>query len=199
MDVVDAVDVTELLEAADLLVPESLAMENDLTVSDVWDHLVHDEWDVALTLLEELRGGPTLPPAFWESLGVAAGQLRLERSTAWCHWRHYESRRGVIRAELTLRPEARRTTPVPGAGVLRPMWDIGHRSPAGDMSVSVARLWVEDRPALEPGGRALVRLAPLTPSHWRHLRPGDRITMHEDRSVAGTATVVETGAPYAGP
>ncbi|MGK5548835.1 hypothetical protein ACSNOH_29495 [Streptomyces sp. URMC 127] len=193
-------DVIELLEAADLLVPESVATENDLTVNDVWDHLVHDEWEAALTLLEELRGGPPLPPAFWESLAGAATQLRLERSRAWCYWRLSESRHGVIRADLTLRPatESRRTTPVPGAGVLQAMWNIGHRSPAGEMSVSIAWLWVEDRPALEPGGRALVRLAPLTPSHWRHLRPGHRITMHEDRTVAGTATIVETGPPYAG-
>ncbi|WP_190025142.1 hypothetical protein [Streptomyces hiroshimensis] len=200
-------DVTRLLEAASLLVPEAVATGNDITVGDVWDLLVRDEWDIALSLLEELGEGEgggegegdrrPLPPAFWESLAGAAEQLYMERSAAWCHWRVYETRHGVIRADLTLRPaaESRRTTPVPGAGVLRPVWDIGHRSPTGGPAVNVARLWVEGRPALEPGGRSLVRLAPLDPSQWRHLAPGRRITMHEGRDAVGTATVVEVRRP----
>ncbi|MGW1073067.1 hypothetical protein [Streptomyces sp. NPDC002537] len=190
-------NVPELLEAASLLVPEETATGNDITVNDVWDHLVGDEWDVALELLEELGDGRPLPPEFWETLADAARQLRLERSTAWCHWRHYEALNGVIRADLTLRPaeEARRKTPVPGAGILRPMWDIGHRSPAGEPAVNIAALWVEGRHSLEPGGRSPVRLSPLVPSRWRHLRPGRRITMYEDRTVAGTATVLEVRPP----
>ncbi|CAM5347116.1 hypothetical protein SHIRM173S_00634 [Streptomyces hirsutus] len=46
-------DVPELLEAASLLVPEETATENDITVRDIWDYLVHDEWEIALDLLEE--------------------------------------------------------------------------------------------------------------------------------------------------
>ncbi|WP_217196566.1 hypothetical protein [Streptomyces buecherae] len=190
-------DVPELLEAASLLVPEAAATENDITVRDIWDHLVHDEWEIALGLLEELGEARSLPLAFWEQLAEAADQLLLERSAAWCHCRCSELRNGVIRADLTLRPaaEARRTTPISGAGVLRPMWDIGRLSPTGGRAVSIARLWVENRPVLEPGGRATVRLVPLTPSHWTHVRPGQQITMHEDRSVAGTAVVVEVRNP----
>ncbi|MFG3410048.1 hypothetical protein [Streptomyces sp. NPDC048142] len=190
-------DVPELLESASLLVPEATATENDITVRDIWDYLVHDEWEVALGLLEELGDGCSLPLAFWEKLADAAEQLRLERSAAWCHWRCSEIRNGVIRADLTLRPaaEARRTTPISGAGVLRPMWDIGHHSPTAGRAVSIASLWVEDMPCLEPGGRATVRLVPLTPSHWTHLQPGRRITMHEDRTVAGTAVVLEVRHP----
>ncbi|WEV26565.1 hypothetical protein OYE22_16190 [Streptomyces sp. 71268] len=190
-------DVPELLEAASLLVPEEAATENDITVRDIWDYLVHDEWETVLGLLEELGEARSLPLAFWEQLAEAADQLRLERSAAWCHWRCSELRNGVIRADLTLRPaaEARRTTPIPGAGVLRPMWDTGHLSPTGGRAVSIAGLWVENMPVLEPGGRATVRLVPLTPSHWTHVRPGQQITMHEDRSVAGTAVVVEARPP----
>jgi hypothetical protein len=33
--------VPELLEAASPLVPEDIATENDITVRDVWPHLVH--------------------------------------------------------------------------------------------------------------------------------------------------------------
>ncbi len=75
------------------------------------------------------------------------------------------------------------------------MWNIGHRSPAGGPSWNIAGLWIEGRPSLEPGGRATVRLLPLTPDRWRHLEPGQQITMHEDRTVAGRATVVELRPP----
>ncbi len=47
-------DVPKLLEATSLLVPEAVATENDITVNDVWEYLAHDEWEVALDLLEEL-------------------------------------------------------------------------------------------------------------------------------------------------
>ena len=192
-------DVAGLLESASLLVPEDTATENDLTVLDIWDYLAHDEWEIALGLLEELGDARSLPLTFWEQLAEAAEQLRFERSAAWCHWRCSEIRNGVIRADLTLRPaaEARRTTPISGAGVLRPMWDIGHLSPTGDRAVSIAALWVEGTPTLQPGGQATVRLVPLTPSHWTHVQPGRRITMHEDRTVAGTAVVLEVHGPAA--
>jgi hypothetical protein len=190
-------DVPELLEAAFLLVPEETATENDVTVGDVWDYLVHDEWEIGLGLLEEFGEAHSLPLALWEKLAEAADQLQLERSAAWCHWRCSELRNGVIRANLTLRPaaEARRTTPISGAGVLRPMWDIGLLSPAGGRAVSIAGLWVENMPVLEPGGRATVRLVPLTPSHWTHVQPGQQITMHEDLAVAGTAVILEVCLP----
>ncbi|WP_418955203.1 hypothetical protein [Streptomyces tritici] len=190
-------DVTELLESASLLIPEETATENDVTVRDVWDYLAHDEWETALGLLEELGDEHLLPLTFWEQLAEAAEQLRLERSAAWFHWRCSEIRNGVIRADLTLRPamEARRKTSISGHGVLRPMWGIGNLSPAGGSPVSIARFWVEGMPVLEPGGRATVRLVPLTPSHWTHVATGQRISMHEDRTVAGTAVVLEVHLP----
>jgi hypothetical protein len=186
-------DVSKLLEAASLLVPEGIATENDITVDDVWDSLTHDEWEVALGLLEELGDVHPLPLSFWETLAASAEQMQLETSAAWCHWRCYETRNGIIRADLTLRPaaEARRKTPISGAGVLRPMWSIGNLTPTGEPALDIARLWVEFTPLLEPGGRSSVRLAPLDPSQWQHLRAGQVITMHEDRSLAGTAIVLE--------
>ncbi|MFE4529029.1 hypothetical protein ACFRMO_32780 [Streptomyces anulatus] len=197
----ERMDVPDLLESASLLVPAETATENDITVQDIWDYLAHDEWEIALGLLEELGDGRSIPPALWEKLAEAAEQLRMDRSAAWCNWRCAEIRNGVIRAELTLRPagEGRRTTPISGAGVLRPMWDIGDLSHTGERAVSIAALWVENMPILEPGGQASVRLVPLTPSHWTHVRPGQRITMHEDRSVAGTAVVSEVHRPAAVP
>ncbi|MFG2511830.1 hypothetical protein [Streptomyces sp. NPDC048584] len=190
-------DVRELLHEASLLAPESAATENDLTVNDVWDYLAHDEWEVALGLLEELGDASALPLAFWEALAEAAEQLWLPRSAAWCHWRCAEVRNGVVRADLELRPasEARRTTPIDGAGVLRPMWDIGNRTPTGQPAWNIAGMWVEEQPALEPGGRATVRLVPLNPVQWVHVTPGLRIVMHEDRTAAGTAVVLGVRPP----
>jgi hypothetical protein len=192
-------DVPELLEAASLLVPEKIATENDITVHDVWSYLTQDEWEMALGLLEELGDVHPLPLSFWENLATAAEQMRLEKSAAWCHWRGYETRHGTFRADLTLRPatEARRQTPISGGGVLRPMWNIGNRTATGEPALNIARLWVELTPFLEPGGQASVRLAPLDPSQWQHLQPGQVITMHEDRSVAGTAVVLEIQRPRA--
>ncbi|MFD4550527.1 hypothetical protein ACFWOX_37970 [Streptomyces sp. NPDC058467] len=40
-----------------------------------------------------------------------------------------------------------------------------------------------------------MRLVPLDPARWRHLEPGRRITTHEDRSLAGTAVVLEVRPP----
>lgn len=194
-------DVPELLEAASLLVPAGIATGNDITIDDVWDYLVHDEWEVALGLLEELGDVRPLPLGFWEDLATAAEQMRLERSEAWCRWRCYETRNGIIRADLTLRPagESTRRTPFSGAGVLRPMWSIGNRAPTGEEALNIAALWVDFTPTLGPGERSSVRLAPLDPSQWRHLRPGHTITMHEDRTVGGTAVVLEVQGPTAAP
>ncbi|MBB5122004.1 hypothetical protein AF335_08195 [Streptomyces eurocidicus] len=189
--------VLELLEAASLLAPDDASAGDALTADDVWDYLAHDQWETALRLLEELGGAGPLPVGFWESMTEAARELRMERGAAWCGWRAAEARSGIIRAELVLRPAAGtgRRLPLPGAGVLKPMWNIGNRAPDGGPALNIAALWVEDTPELPPGGTAVVRLLPLIPSRWRHLAPGDVLTMHEFTPVAGTATVLETRPP----
>ncbi|WP_194859077.1 hypothetical protein [Streptomyces sp. SUK 48] len=134
-------NVPELLEAAVLLVPEEIATENDITVREVWENLAN-----------------------------VAEQIRLKRGAARCHWRSHETLHGVIRADLTLRPasEARRQIPFDGAGALRPMWNIGHRTRSGEPGLDIAALWAESTPSVESGGRCPIRLAPLDPS------PGER-------------------------
>ncbi|TXS33002.1 hypothetical protein EAO71_03570 [Streptomyces sp. ms191] len=194
-------DVPKLLEAASLLVPEAVATENDITVNDVWEYLAHDEWEVALDLLEQLGEVQPLPLTFWQTLATAAEQMRLDRSAAWCHWRCFETRNGIIRVDLTLVPahEGRRQTPFSGAGVLRPMWNIGGRTRTGEPDLCTAALWVEFAPFMEPGEQATVRLAPLSPPKWQQLQPGQVITMHEDRTVAGTAVVLDIQGPSVPP
>lgn len=133
-------DVPKLLEAACLLVPEEIATEGDITVKDVWEHLTRDEWEVALGLLEELGDRRPLPPGFWETLAGAAEQLRLERSPAWCHWRGYETRHGIL-AERRRVPSCSGVVPavclIPSGqpaqeggdlcqSARRTLWDQGH-------------------------------------------------------------------------
>jgi hypothetical protein len=194
-------DVPELLEAASLLVPGEVATNNDITVADVWDYLIHDEWEVALDILEDLGDGHPLPLTFWETLADAAERLRMERSAAWCHWRCYEATNGVIRADLTLRPtdQTRRGTPLPGAGVLPA--DVGRRTPLTHRRAGTQhRRTVGGEQTLPgPGGRSTVRLAPLVPHQWQHLQPGQQITLHEGQPVTGTAVILEVRRPTTAP
>lgn len=152
---------------------------------------------MVLGLLTEFGDVHPISLDFWELLAEAARQMTLDRSRRWCKWRGWEFRHGTVRATLSL-PEARndgRRSAFAGDGRLRPMWDIGNRTADGERALSVARVWVEFAEELGPGETADVRLAPLSPEQWRHLKCGDVITMHEARPVAGTATVIEVVPP----
>ncbi|MFI7650280.1 hypothetical protein ACIBTZ_29995 [Micromonospora sp. NPDC049460] len=192
-------NVPEILGAAAELATADLRTDAGLTLDDIRRDLDLGEWELALGMLEDVSDEHPQPARFWQLLADAAGLLQLDRSVAWCHWRSYESTHGVIRADLALSsPEAGgRRTAIPGAGVLRPMWDIGHRTSAGTPDLAIARIWVEFAPALEPGQQGTVRLAPLTPPRWRHLTPGDVITMHEIAEPIGIAEVIGVLPPAA--
>jgi hypothetical protein len=184
------VDVPELLRQAARQVPAGLP------VADVDAYLAHDEWEVALDVLLDLGDAYPATTSFWRTLGDAAHRMRLDRSAAWCAWRRREVLHGVIRAELRLLPGAC-DAPIPGAGRLRRLWDIGLVTPSGEPDLAVALIWVEFAPDLPPDGRGSVRLAPLTAAGWRHLEPGDPITMHEARGVCGAAVITEAVFPPA--
>ncbi|WP_406107552.1 hypothetical protein [Micromonospora globbae] len=192
-------DVPELLRRAACHVPAAEKDEAGTTVADANEYLGHDEWEIALDILVELGDAYRTEIAFWDLLAEAARMLWFSRTERWCHWRRFEVVHGVVRADLQLvDPGVAGGTriPVPGDGRLRPLWDIGDVTAAGDPDLYVARLWVEAQPDLQPGGRAVVRLAPLSPQRWRRLVPGDVITMHEQRPPAGIATVIESAFPW---
>lgn len=187
-----SVDVPELLADASKLLPEDARSDAGLSVDDVHEYLGHNEWDVALGILQDFKDGcPWQTVEFWHLLEQAAEQMWLKTDAAWCRWRGWETQHGIVRAELRLvTPEAGgRRLPIPGAGQLRPMWAISKPTPETDLHV--ARVWVESAPEIPPGGQGIIRLAPLTPENWRHLKPGALITMHEGQPVGGTATVVQ--------
>ncbi|GAA3079632.1 hypothetical protein [Streptosporangium carneum] len=166
----------------------------------VMECLEDDDWETALILLEDLGDARPQLPEFWSLLADAARLLWLRDDAAWYEWRRGQARNGALRAELCLMraEEGGRAVPIPPGGSLRPMWDIGHRTPEGDPLLGVAFLWVEGRDPLEPGECAPVRLIPLTPGNWRHLRPDDVITMHELRPPVATARIIEVMPPAAG-
>ncbi|EHR60182.1 hypothetical protein [Saccharomonospora cyanea] len=190
------VPVVELLRRAVALVPEDARSDAGRGPDDVGDHLDHNEWEAALDLLLDFDGLTWQTVEYWDLLIAAAEEMRLDDDARWCHWRRFEARSGLVRAELQLVPAevGGRRIPIPGTGVLRPMWNLDPDSD-GRTELHIAALWVETASALQPGGHGTVRLLPLTPERWRHLAPGDRITMHEARPVAGTATIVQVLPP----
>ncbi|WP_410564238.1 hypothetical protein [Amycolatopsis sp. cmx-4-61] len=195
-------DTCEILRRAAGLVPDDARSDAGLAAVDVHECLRDDDWEAALDVLVDFDGVQWQTVEYWELLEEAARQMYLERKAAWCRWRGWETRHGIIRADLRLvAPEAGgRRTPVPGEGRLLPMWALGGSASGGPADLHVARLWVESAPALDPGGRGSVRLVPLVPASWRHLAPGDSIIMHERSPIAGTATIVEVRHPRpAGP
>ncbi|MEV7012141.1 hypothetical protein [Streptosporangium sp. NPDC051022] len=182
---------SSLLKAARLC-PADVRTGSGVGVADVLEYLKHDEWEMALLLLEELGDAHPQSPEFWGLLADAARLVWLKSDAAWYEWRRSEARTGAFLVELHLLPagEGSRTTPIPPGGLLRPMWDLGHRTSGGEPLLSIAGLWIEGHDSLKPGGCAPVRLLPLTPEHWRNLKAGDVITMHEMRPPTGTARIV---------
>lgn len=175
------------------MVPADVVSQAGVTAVDVREYLDHDEWEVALDLLADLETGWRPPTAWWDLLIDSAELMWLPDAAAWCRWGRWESIHGIVRAELRLLPAAEggRQTPMPGKGILRPLWDLGRRTAADEPDLLVARVWVESAPALPPGATGSVRLGPLSPELWRHLQPGMTITMHEGRPAVGTATIIE--------
>jgi hypothetical protein len=190
-------DVLESLRHATALIPEDARSDAGLSAAEVGDYLDHGECEIALGILQDFDGLGWQTVDYWDHLTASAEHMRLAQDAKWCQWRRSETRHGIIRADLQLvSPEAGgRRTPIPGAGVLRPMWALGP-SADGDAPLHIAFLWVESRPELPPGGRAPIRLLPLTPANWSHVAPGDVITMHERRPVAGTATITQVLPPH---
>jgi hypothetical protein len=190
------VDVDELLARAVAMVHEA-----GETADDAREYLDHNEWEIALDILADRHGGWRPPAQWWDLLIEAADLMWLAETATWCRWRRWESVHGMIRAELRLSPpsEGGRAAAVPSPGILRPLGDIGQRTPAGRPDLRVARMWVEDAPELAPGTAGSVRLAPLVPLDWRGLQPGQPITMHEGTPAVGTGTIIEVAAGVSPP
>ncbi|MEV0151986.1 MULTISPECIES: hypothetical protein [unclassified Nonomuraea] len=172
-------------------------MDDTVRAAQVMECLGEEDWETAFILLEELGDARPQRPEFWRLLAHAARLVWRREDADWYEWRSSEARNGALRAELCLArtEEGGRALPVLPGRSLRPMWDIGQCTPEGELSVSIASLWVEGHDPLEPGECAPVRLIPLTPEHWRHLKSGDVIIMYEMRPPAGHARITEVLPP----
>lgn len=190
-------DAFTLLRRAAGLLPDDAAAAHGQTVGDAREEMARQEWEPAIDLLMEIGDVHPAPVAFWETLAEAARQMTLHRAGSWCMWRAWEARHGTVRATLTLlrTDEGGRRSSFSGDGQLRPLWDIGHRTADGRRDLDLARLRVEGAPQLGPGETAGVRLAPLRLERWRHVTPGDVITMHEAGPAVGSAEIVEVRPP----
>ena len=126
-------DVAELLARAVEMVPATAVNEAGGTVTDAREYLEHNEWEVALDVLADLYDGWRPPTRWWGLLIEAADLMWLAETATWCRWGRWESVHGTIRAQLRLFPPAEggRAVAIPGPGVLRPLWDIGQRTAAG--------------------------------------------------------------------
>ncbi|MFF1400444.1 hypothetical protein ACFVZD_42650 [Streptomyces sp. NPDC058287] len=189
---------TLLRQAVDLL-PEEARAENGQTVGDVRKDIELQEWEMVLDVLIEIADVHPVSITFWEMLTEAARQMMLDRSRRWCEWRGWEAKHGTVRATLTLlgADEGGRRSSFSGDGRLRPLWDIGNHTADGQQDLNIALLWVEFASQLGPGETADVRLAPLQPEQWQHLKPGDVITMHEAQPAVGIAEIIEVLPPRA--
>jgi hypothetical protein len=174
-------DLTDLLTKAAAQVPPEATNEAGSTVADAREAMTYGEYGVALGLLEDLVDGWRPTPAWWDLLIGAADLMRLRDDARWCRWCRWESVHGVIRASLVLTAGG----PIPGGGIPRLLWDIDQDDPR------TARVWVESAPELSPGRPGTIRLAPSTPTAWRDLSPGHRITIDGAPDLAGIATILE--------
>ncbi|MEV4348438.1 hypothetical protein AB0J83_28625 [Actinoplanes sp. NPDC049596] len=175
-------DVVDLLTRAARAVPHHAVTPNGLMVVDALDYLGINEWEIALEILAHLQRGWHPTPHWWDLLIEAADLMWLADQAAWCRWARWESRHGTIRATLTV---IGHRAPLPARGILRPLWDIGRPDQR------IARLWIENLATLATGETATVRLAPLNPPDWHHVRPGQPITMFEGRPAVAVGTVIE--------
>ncbi|WP_432116740.1 hypothetical protein [Streptomyces sp. bgisy032] len=209
-------DAFSLLRRATGLLPRDARIAIGATVEDVHDHERRQDWAFVLDLLLEFGDEHPLSGEFWSLLAAAARLLMLDGTARWCDWRAGEARDGVIHARLDLlrTGDGGRRTAFSAQGQLRPLWNIAaagskvatdeslrgealrdRYGPGGEPELRVARLWAEDAARPAPGESATVRLAPLNPGRWRHLAPGDVITMHEGTPAVGTATIIQVAPP----
>jgi translation elongation factor EF-Tu-like GTPase len=102
----------------------------------------------------------------------------------------YEREHGYVRARLRVlatEEGGRHTAFVSG---YRPNWNLAQEGNS-ELRLAGAAVRIEDQDQVAPGEEATVRLLPLYPDAWSHVRSGMEISMHEGLPVLGRALVLD--------
>jgi translation elongation factor EF-Tu-like GTPase len=92
-----------------------------------------------------------------------------------------------VRLTLLTKAEDGRHTPI--FSNYRPNWDTGG-GVGGNPAIAVATVTFDHPPMILPGETAIVRLLPLNPEAWSHVRVGQEIVANEGVRVVGKAIVL---------
>ena len=163
----------------------------DSDLETFYEYVEHNELQLAADVLVEIGDErEDLPRPFWESLKWAYENMRLQSDAQACGLRMYEAEHGYVEARLTLLSTDDGGRHGPIFNNYRPSWNIGNRTPDGAVEFNDAPVTLEDCRSLLPGQVGVVRLHPMSPQGWRHVREGDQIDMQEGSRVTGKAVVL---------
>lgn len=98
----------------------------------------------------------------------------------------------LVRLRVTPTEEGGRRGPVFSG--YRPDWDVGNLHD-GEPTINGAKVSFEQPSLLEPGAEGTVCLHPLAPELWKHVVPGQCITMREGVRVVGEGVVLQVVPP----
>jgi len=98
----------------------------------------------------------------------------------------------VVRLRLVHPDDGGRRHPVLAGW--RVAWNVGNRAD-GQRPDNDAIIVPEGASSISPGATGMVRLVPVYPNSWDHVKPGDVLQMRDGNRVIGLAAVVERVAP----
>lgn len=134
--------------------------------------------------------------SFWDPVVYAYEGLGLLPAAERCRFRVDEAARGFLEARLTLLPTDAGGRRRPVLTGYRASWNLAGYQGAPDAGSALAGefydapISLEDTDELAPGGVALVRLHPLSPSAWLGVPVGVELALQEGSRVLGAAQVV---------
>jgi translation elongation factor EF-Tu-like GTPase len=94
-----------------------------------------------------------------------------------------------LEVRLTLLTKADGGRHTPTFSNYRPNWDTGG-GVGGNPAIAVATVTFDHAPMILPGETAIVRLVPVQPEFWSHVRVGQEIVANEGVRVVGKAIVL---------
>jgi elongation factor Tu len=107
------------------------------------------------------------------------------------NYERYEREHGFVRVRVRLLTAAEGGRRGPIADGYRADWDIGNRAESGERTINGAPVLLEASTSLAPGESATLRLHPVAPEFWKHVKPGLEVEMREGPRVVGRGKVLD--------